>query len=62
MQQVMPGARQHRFEAAQQLVLALGTGLETRQPLFDAPVDALIQAGLEMQPVKLRQATPVAAK
>ncbi|MNU02345.1 hypothetical protein D3C72_2460190 [compost metagenome] len=61
MGQPVPGAGDHRLESPNQLVLALGSGVESLEPGVDRLVDALIEAGLEMQPVEFRQAAPVAA-
>ncbi|MNP47336.1 hypothetical protein D3C76_1413860 [compost metagenome] len=55
----MPRPRQHRLEPANQLVLALRPGIETLQTLGNGKVHALVETGLEMQPVEFIQATPV---
>lgn len=60
MAQVVPGTREHRFETTNQLVLALGPGIETLQPMGDRILHALVEARLEMQAVELCQASPVA--
>src|SRR5690606_4940999 len=57
---VMRGMRGCRFEAAHQLVLALRARFETCQAPFDAVVDALVVAGLEMQAVQFARRAPVA--
>ncbi|MNG15853.1 hypothetical protein D3C84_997090 [compost metagenome] len=57
----MPGPGDHRFKATNQFVLALRPGVKTLQPLGNGKVHALIKTGLEMQPVELIQASPVAA-
>ncbi len=59
MRQVMPGMGDHRFEATNQFVLALSPGVETLEALVDRIFHALIETGLKMQPIELRQATPV---
>ena len=51
----------HRLKPTDQLVLALGPGVETLQAIGDRVVHALIETGLEMQPVKFAQAAPIAA-
>lgn len=40
MRQVVPGARQHRLETADQLVFALGAGVEARQAGADGEFQA----------------------
>ena len=60
MREVVPGMGDHRIEAAHQLVLALRAGIEAFQPGSNGLLDALVEAGLEVQAVELRQATPVA--
>ncbi len=40
MHQVMPGAGQGRLKAANQLVFALGAGIEALQPFGDGVFDA----------------------
>jgi hypothetical protein len=57
----MPRPRDHRLEPANQLVLALCPGIETLQPFGNGKVHALVETGLEMQPVELIQAAPVTA-
>ena len=54
-----PGKR--RLEAARDLVLALRARLEGGETVFDAVVDALVIAGLEMQAVIVGVGAPVAA-
>src|SRR5215469_6548052 len=49
------------LEAAADFVLALGTGVEMLQALADAPFDALVVAGLEVQAVIFLLRAPVAA-
>lgn len=51
----------HRLKAALYLVLALGTGVEARQPLRNTMVDAPVIAGLEEQELVFVTATPVAS-
>ena len=58
----MPRPRQPRLETANQLVLPLRPGIETLVTLGNGKVHALIETRLEMQPVELIQAAPVAAK
>ena len=53
-------ARQHRQEAARDLVLALRTGFEDPQAFAQAVVDALVVAGLEMQAGRSLARAPVA--
>ncbi len=62
MQQVMPRPRQHRLEPANQLVFALRPGIETLQPFGNGKVHALVEAGLEMQPVKFIKAAPISTE
>jgi len=62
MQQVMPRPRQHRLEPAYQLVFALRPGIETLQPFGNGKVHTLVEAGLEMQPVELIEAAPIATE
>ena len=57
--EVVPGVGNDGFKAADQLVFALGTGVEALQASGDGMVHPLVETGLEMQPVKLRQTTPV---
>src|ERR1700676_4830766 len=57
----MGGPGQARFEAARDLVLALGTRLEGAQTVGNAVVDALVVAGLEMQAVVVGVGAPIAA-
>src|SRR5690606_30262914 len=52
---------QGRQEAACEFVFALGAGLEAGQSLAQAVFDALVVAGLEMQPRDRLAAAPVAA-
>ena len=61
MRDQVAGVREHRLEAARELVLALGAGVEAREALADAEVDALVVAGLEMQLRVVLGAAPVAA-
>ena len=42
-------------------MLALRTGIKALQPFSDGEIHALVETGLEVQPVKLRQTAPVAA-
>ena len=56
----MERTRPYRQESARNLVLALRTGFETREPFAQAVFDALVIAGLEMQPFDVLAATPVA--
>jgi hypothetical protein len=42
-----------RQEAAQQLVLALGAGLESREALADAKFDSTVVAELEVEAVEI---------
>ncbi|VVP08508.1 hypothetical protein PS732_03246 [Pseudomonas fluorescens] len=51
--------RDHRFEATNQLVLALSTGIETLITLGNRVVHALIKTGFEVQPIKLGQTAPI---
>ena len=48
-------------KAARHLVFALGARLEARQAVTDAVIEALVVAGLEVQIVKMRVATPVSS-
>ena len=57
----MRGMRQGRHETAGDLVLALRAGLEARDAVLDAVLDALVVAGLEVQAVELVRCAPVAA-
>ena len=60
MAEVVPGVGNDRLETANQLVLALGAGIEALQAMADGVLHALVETGFEVQPIKLRQATPVA--
>ena len=57
----MPGTGDHRLETTDKLVFTLRPGIETRQAAGNGLIDALIEAGLEMQSVEFGEATPVAA-
>ena len=50
----------HRLEAALDLVLSLGPGIEALQAVGDAELDTLVIAGLEVEAVELLPAAPVA--
>src|SRR5690606_7746037 len=52
--------RADRFEAALDFVFALRTGIEMRQTVANAVIDALVIAGLEMQAVEFAHTAPVA--
>ena len=54
--------RLHREEAAQELVLALGAGVEAGEPVPDAVLDQAVVADLEVQAAVLLGAAPVAAE
>ena len=56
----MPGVGDDRFKTSNQLVFALSAGIETLHPMGDRVIHALVKAGLEVQPVELSQAPPVA--
>ena len=47
-------------ETSADLVLSLRPGLEAAQSLSDAVVDSLVVTRLEVQAVKVREATPIA--
>lgn len=47
----MPREGDHRFEATDQLVLALGTGVEALQAIAYRMFDPLLEAGREIQAV-----------
>ncbi|MOA03246.1 hypothetical protein D3C78_1227380 [compost metagenome] len=49
------------LESTNQFVLALRTGIETLETVGDGVVHPLVETGLEMQPIELRQASPVTA-
>ncbi len=53
--------RARRFEAARDLVLALGAGVKVCESALDAVLDALVVAGLEVQRVLGPGCAPVAA-
>src|SRR5690606_3450162 len=57
----VPAAHRRGQEAASDLVLTLGAGLEPAQPLAQAVFDALVVAGLEVQAGQLPRGAPVAA-
>lgn len=54
-------ARDHRLEAAAQLVLALGSAFEVPQTVFDAVLDRAVVAQFEMQIGAVLDGAPVAA-
>src|ERR1700683_5549951 len=56
------GAHQSRHESSRHLVLTLRSRLESRELVFDAVLDPLVVAGLEMQAVIIAAGAPVAAK
>ena len=56
------GMRLHREEAAQELVFALGAGVEAGEPVPDAVLDQAVVADLEVQAAVLLGAAPVAAE
>src|SRR5271170_4780222 len=58
----MRRARQGRDESPRHLVLALRARLEALQLVFDAILDSLVVAGLEMQAVVVAAGAPVAAE
>lgn len=53
--------RDYRFKTTLDFVLALSTGVEALQAVFDAVFDALVVAGFEVQELEFLQAAPVAA-
>ena len=53
--------RDDRFIAARELVLALGSGLNRREPIANDPFDGAIIAELEMQERPVFDGSPIAS-
>src|SRR5260370_11785617 len=59
---VVHGMGERRNETSRHLVLSLRSRLEALQPVFNAVLDPLVVAGLEVQAVKIAACSPISAE